>query len=84
MTRKTKGNDSVRPVEHVENERYPRSRKYIDIQQVKCSGDKPVCANCLRLNSPCVYAPSIKGKAPRSGYNEMLQKVLIMYYYPNN
>ncbi|KAK9470890.1 fungal-specific transcription factor domain-containing protein, partial [Dipodascopsis tothii] len=46
-------------------------------KKVKCSGDRPACANCLRLNVPCQY-PAVKNRGSRFGYKEMLTKRLEM------
>ncbi|KAK9370039.1 fungal-specific transcription factor domain-containing protein [Lipomyces kononenkoae] len=46
-------------------------------KKVKCSGDRPACGNCLRLNVPCQY-PAIKNRGSRFGYHEMLNKRLSM------
>ncbi|KAK9240743.1 fungal-specific transcription factor domain-containing protein, partial [Lipomyces kononenkoae] len=46
-------------------------------KKVKCSGDRPACGNCLRLNVACQY-PAIKNRGSRFGYHEMLNKRLQM------
>ncbi|KAJ8104061.1 fungal-specific transcription factor domain-containing protein [Lipomyces tetrasporus] len=46
-------------------------------KKVKCSGDRPACGNCLRLNVPCQY-PAVKNRGSRFGYHEMLNKRLEM------
>ncbi|KAK9463356.1 fungal-specific transcription factor domain-containing protein [Lipomyces oligophaga] len=46
-------------------------------KKVKCSGDRPACGNCLRLNVPCQY-PAVKNRGSRFGYHEMLSKRLEM------
>ncbi|KAK9377911.1 fungal-specific transcription factor domain-containing protein, partial [Lipomyces chichibuensis] len=46
-------------------------------KKVKCSGDRPACKNCLRLNVPCQY-PAAKNRGSRFGYHEMLNKRLEM------
>ncbi|KAK7205951.1 fungal-specific transcription factor domain-containing protein [Myxozyma melibiosi] len=46
-------------------------------KKVKCSGDRPACANCLRGDLPCQY-PAVKNRGSRFGYHEMLNKRLEM------
>ncbi|KAK9468954.1 fungal-specific transcription factor domain-containing protein [Lipomyces arxii] len=46
-------------------------------KKVKCSGDRPACGNCLRLNVPCQY-PAVKNRGSRFGYHEMLSRRLEM------
>lgn len=41
-------------------------------KKIKCSGDRPACSNCLRLNVPCEY-PAVRNRGSRFGYTEMLQ-----------
>ncbi|CAG8464013.1 119_t:CDS:2 [Diversispora eburnea] len=45
-------------------------------KKVKCSGDKPTCNNCLRLNIDCTYSPSTRKRGPRVGLVESLEKRL--------
>ncbi|CAG8452564.1 14471_t:CDS:2 [Cetraspora pellucida] len=45
-------------------------------KKVKCSGEKPSCNNCTRLNVPCTYLPSTRKRGPRVGLVESLEKRL--------
>ncbi|CAG8454430.1 1994_t:CDS:2 [Dentiscutata erythropus] len=45
-------------------------------KKVKCSGEKPSCNNCSRLNVPCTYLPSTRKRGPRVGLVESLEKRL--------
>ncbi|KAF0388842.1 fungal-specific transcription factor domain-containing protein [Gigaspora margarita] len=45
-------------------------------KKVKCSGEKPSCNNCARLNVPCTYLPSTRKRGPRVGLVESLEKRL--------
>ncbi|PIA19097.1 hypothetical protein COEREDRAFT_79078 [Coemansia reversa NRRL 1564] len=36
-------------------------------RKIKCSGDKPICANCARRNQPCIYRRSARYKRRLNG-----------------
>ncbi|OUM64549.1 hypothetical protein PIROE2DRAFT_8621 [Piromyces sp. E2] len=46
-------------------------------KKIKCSGEKPKCKNCSKLNTPCVYNQKKKKRGPKNGYiEELVNKIL--------
>lgn len=54
-------------------------------KKIKCSGARPACQHCLRLNILCEY-PVVRNRGSRFGYFEQLNQrlqALKSYYRPN-
>jgi hypothetical protein len=45
-------------------------------KKIRCSGEKPACAHCLKSRIPCVYKVTTRKAAPRTDYMAMLDKRL--------
>ncbi|ORX87584.1 hypothetical protein BCR32DRAFT_289236 [Anaeromyces robustus] len=46
--------------------------EYCRKRRIKCSGTKPKCENCYKLNINCIYLPVIKKRGPKIGYIEKI------------
>ncbi|ANB14993.1 Cha4p [Sugiyamaella lignohabitans] len=44
-------------------------------KKIKCSGHRPACTNCLRINVECEY-PIVRNRGSRYGYTKMLSRRL--------
>lgn len=45
-------------------------------KKVKCSGSRPACTTCLRMNVECQY-PALRNRGSRFGYLEMMKRRML-------
>lgn len=57
-----------------ERKRLPLACTACRRKKIRCSGEKPACANCTRSKIPCVYKVTTKKATPRTDYMAMLDK----------